>query len=953
MKFGHCAFGLPLESARTVGPEGGFVNAIEGARWDTLAYSGSVTCTKDNERYMPAAPALAVLPSGAAWCEFGGRPILSDHSEIRKRLRGSGPVILCHGPATARRLGLDFFPCLDVLELFAFVRPAQFCVPTIGGLASATGQRSSNDLVSQVQSLPVILRSLLAELAQPAYPDANFAGAIARRMAAESWLWGDSVLSALGNRTQSGDYNVWVHLSEWAEHTSKQSPTTKAVTPSETSARLAALVGVESEPRLEQATYASAVVTAFAPRDEVDATRVVIAEAGTGVGKTAGYIAPASVWVDKNEGVVWLSTYTKNLQSQIDRELDRLYPDPETKHKKVVIRKGRENYLCLLNYEDAVSSRFPGPSVDSGALGLIARWIKATRDGDMVGGDLPAWLSGLLRETRVPGLSDHRGECIYSSCSHYRKCFVERAARNARKAELVISNHALVMALGARGEDSSLLPTRYVFDEGHHLFDAADGTFTSCLSGRETFELRRWLRGIEEGRPRRNRGLKSRMEDLVLENKDMEAALDVILDEARVLPTSGWQRRVSDRRPKGVAEEFLCFVHTQVLAKARPNNGYDLETLPRPCVKELLLVASDFKAALSRLSDAIGVLERCANRFLNDTDRSLEPGQRSRLEAVSQSLRRRRLDLIQPWQSMLESLSFEEPEALIDRFVIERSRGRETDVGMYRNWIDPLIPFAEFVVQPADGALITSATLRDGTGDVEKDWSAAEKRVGTHHLLGSSAVRAVVPSPFDYRAATRVMVVNDVDRNDVNQIARAMLKLFTAAGGGALGLFTAIWRLREVAAWMVAPLEEAGLNLLAQHVDGLDVSTLVEIFRSERDSCLLGTDALRDGIDVPGASLRMVVFDRVPWPRSDILHRVRRRNFGGSSYDDMLVRMKLKQAYGRLIRRGDDFGVFVILDAATPSRLLGAFPEDVTVSRVGLEEAVAESRTFIGSKMLV
>ena len=89
---------------------------------------------------MPAAPALAVLPSGAAWCESGGRPILSDHSEIRKRLRGSGPVILCHGPTTARRLGLDFFPCLDVLELFAFVRPAQFCVPTISGLASATGQ---------------------------------------------------------------------------------------------------------------------------------------------------------------------------------------------------------------------------------------------------------------------------------------------------------------------------------------------------------------------------------------------------------------------------------------------------------------------------------------------------------------------------------------------------------------------------------------------------------------------------------------------------------------------------------------------------------------------------------------------------------------------------------------------------------------------------------------------
>ena len=169
--------------------------------------------------------------------------------------------------------------------------------------------------------------------------------------------------------------------------------------------------------------------------------------------------------------------------------------DQDTKHKKVVIRKGRENYLCLLNFEEVVRVRPLGPSADSGTLGLIARWVKATRDGDMVGGDLPAWRGGLLRETRVPDLSDHRGECIYSSCSHYRKCFVERGARNARQGELGISNHALVMALGARGEDLSSLPTRYVFDEGHHLFDAADSTFASCLSGREMFELRRWFRG--------------------------------------------------------------------------------------------------------------------------------------------------------------------------------------------------------------------------------------------------------------------------------------------------------------------------------------------------------------------------------------------------------------------------------------------------------------------------
>ena len=84
-----------------------------------------------------------------------------------------------------------------------------------------------------------------------------------------------------------------------------------------------------------------------------DRPHAVLAEAGTGVGKTLGYIAPASLWAEKNQGSVWISTFTRNLQTQIAGELDRLYPDPEQKRRRVVVRKGRENFLCLLNYEEA------------------------------------------------------------------------------------------------------------------------------------------------------------------------------------------------------------------------------------------------------------------------------------------------------------------------------------------------------------------------------------------------------------------------------------------------------------------------------------------------------------------------------------------------------------------------------------------------------------------------
>ena len=193
-------------------------------------------------------------------------------------------------------------------------------------------------------------------------------------------------------------------------------------------------------------------------------------------------------------------------------------------------------------------------------------------------------------------------------------------------------------------------------------------------------------------------------------------------------------------------------------------------------------------------------------------------------------------------------------------------------------------------------------------------------------------------------------MVTDVNRDDPAQVAAAYRELFVAAGGGALGLFTAIWRLRRVHARLARPLDEAGLPLLAQHVDALDTATLVEIFRAERDACLLGTDALRDGVDVPGDSLRLIVFDRVPWPRPDILHRARRNRFGGRAYDDMIVRLRLRQAFGRLVRRADDRGVFALLDAASPTRLLSAFPDGVEVERVGLAEAAAETRGFIAAQ---
>ena len=862
--------------------------------------------------------------------------------------KGTVPIV-CHRKVLAQRLGARPFRACDLLELFAFVRPAAPCLPTAGGLADAFDLPRPEGLAEEARTLASAAGLLLAELDADSDPDA---AAIASFMAEAGWPWGAAVLDRLGGAdsipADSAGLRVWTRLPEIAEPAVQPQPGNVPVEPGEARRRLADLLGPGAEDRPGQADFTSALTAAFVPRDREDAPAVAIAEAGTGVGKTLGYIAPASLWAERNAGPVWISTFTRNLQRQIDAELDRLHPDPNVKHRRVVIRKGRDNYLCLLNLEESLGRG--GDAGDGIALGLTARWAAATRDGDMVGGDFPAWLADLLGPRNTLGLAHRRGECVYSACAHYHKCFIERTARRARRADIVVANHALVMTLAAvGGVDDRFVPGRVVFDEGHHVFDAADDAFAARLGGLEGVELRRWLLGAEDARGRRARGLARRIEDAAMLDDVLGEAMAETLKAARMLPGAGWNGRLASDTPRGPAETFLAAVRRQVYARARDASiPYDLEAETRPPVPGLVEAADALEKTLGALIAPARTIAARLDALLDEEAEHLDAPTRNRFDAAARGLRIRIEGQLEIWRAMLRALDDATPEAFVDWFSVSRHQGRDIDVAMHRHWLDPLLPFTETVVTPAHGVVVTSATLRDGSGDVEADWRVAEIRTGARHL-SAPALRVEAPSPFDYARLARVFVVTDVRKDDVGQVAGAYRALMRASAGGALGLFTAISRLRAVYERIAGDMEEAGLPLLAQHVDNLDTASLVDIFRAESDSCMLGTDAVRDGVDVPGSSLRLIVFDRVPWPRPTILHRERRKAFPDIRYDDMLARLRLKQAFGRLVRKADDRGVFVLLDPMMPSRLLGAFPPEVQLRRVGLAEAVSATRSFFAS----
>jgi ATP-dependent DNA helicase DinG len=908
--------------------------------------------------YLPESWALVAGHGRAVLLSTDGEFLSVQPGSVAKSLGGAAPFVV-HGPATLKRLGNPAVPVLDLLELFAFICPAQSVAPTPAGLARFLEMDVPRTQEDAAAALAPMAEALLAKLSLGRDVPANRdAAGLAASMGQAGWGWARPVLAALGQPAAKADgmaLRLWKRLPRWEQEAPRPPPSAHPVIPAEARGRLATLLGEGAEQRPAQSDYASAATAAFLPRAAEGVPHLVIAEAGTGTGKTLGYLAPASLWAERNLGTVWVSTFTRHLQRQIETEAARLGPG-ETGRQRVVLRKGRENYLCLLNYEDMISgTRQIIP------LGLISRWAMASSDGDLFGGDLPGWFPELFGHALLAGIADRRGECIHAACPHYSTCVIEHVVRKARVADIVIANHALVMAQAVWGGlDDEYVPTRYVFDEGHHIFDAADSAFAIELSGAQLADLRRWLLGAEGSRSRA-KALANRLEDILAADEKLKPQLDAALMAARALPAPGWSGRLAgDFLPAGEtanpSELFLKALRLQARARALDAElagPMPVEVDLYPIEDEVLETGQKLSRALERLRAPLAALrEKFLDRLETEAD-ELDEAARQRLEGAARSLKRRAIDPLAAWRKILDSLPAPNTTpgtrpATIKFLRLERQQGEDTDIALLAHLLDPTEAFIQTIAAPAHGMLITSATLRDGV-DNETAWERAEARTGAVHLA-SPAIRAGFDSPFDYAANTRIFVVSDINIQDIGALSGAFRACFEASRGGGLGLFTAISRLRAVHTRIARPLEESGIPLYAQHVDAMDNATLVDIFRAEEHSCLLGTDAMRDGVDIPGNALRLVVFERTPWPRPDILHRARRTHLAAGApkeYDDTIVRLRLRQAFGRLIRRVDDRGVFVLLDRQAPARLFTAFPPAAPIIRLGLAATVAAIREFL------
>ncbi|HMA22143.1 MAG TPA: ATP-dependent DNA helicase, partial [Gemmatimonadaceae bacterium] len=270
-------------------------------------------------------------------------------------------------------------------------------------------------------------------------------------------------------------------------------------------------------------------------------TGVGLIEAGTGVGKSLGYLLPALRWAALHNERTVVSTNTINLQEQLVRKDLPFLADALSDEQPVrfALLKGWRNYLCLLRLEQA---KLIGPTLladRTSGIESIAEWAKETQDGSLSDLAYPPSADIWDEVSAEPDL------CTRSACPHYENCFLFRARRTAAAAQIVVVNHHLLMSdiavrrAAGNWDDAAVIPSwnRVVIDEGHHLEDAAAAHLGA--SGTRRGLQRLMSRLARTASQRRNSGglLAALEESLRMRREEMFSAASLDLLRERVLPS--------------------------------------------------------------------------------------------------------------------------------------------------------------------------------------------------------------------------------------------------------------------------------------------------------------------------------------------------------------------------------------------------------------------------------
>lgn len=726
---------------------------------------------------------------------------------------------------------------------------------------------------------------------------------------------------------------------------------------------ISALWGREHEVRPEQLRLAEAVERAMETKSHL------VAEAGTGVGKSFAYLVPAMLRCLKGEVVV-ITTHTIALQEQlINKDIPFLMkalgqktpeeleaemedaqgafheesdhehePQPEwdeqggpttpapTPTIRPVLVKGRGNYMSIrrLKLASQRQDRLFGDHAARRSLHAIEEWAYTTQDGTL------STLPQLERQGVWDKVQSDSGNCMGRKCPTYQSCFYQQARRNMESANLLVCNHALFFAdLALRSQEVSILPNyqHVIIDEAHNAEEVASEYFGIKLS---EYRVNFLLASLFH--PRSQKGALSQLALINEETQPLDRAVAMVL-QAQEVARLFFERAVDlvrNQQKEKAETDSKSFKGASESGRAsnvlRLRSAGAIPNTLSSIMRELALRLKSLKELCKNEADAfeINSYSQRASMVADDA------------EAL--------LSLSLPKYAYWIELSGGEDEYSL------RQTAQRVELACAPIEVAPIL--RERLFRKEFSVTMTSATLATRTARADETTESAETAF-SHYMatMGCEGAKAFqVGSPFDYKRQMEVFIPRSLSEipgvarpSHIQTLVYHILKHVEATRGGAFVLFTSFSTLNAVAGELAAPLSKMGFPMLAQGRDG-SRTRMLERFKENENSVLLGAASFWQGVDVRGQALRNVIITKLPFDPPDRpltqarLEAIEER--GGNPFmEDSLPRaiIKFKQGFGRLIRGALDTGRVVVLDprvytARYGRNFLAAFPPGVRIT---------------------
>lgn len=685
---------------------------------------------------------------------------------------------------------------------------------------------------------------------------------------------------------------------------------------------VATALGDRFESRPQQVEMAIAVAAAMQSKSHL------LAEAGTGVGKSFAYLVPAMIRAAQCGETVLVSTHTIALQEQlITKDIPLLtsilFPEVEGSSPiRPVLVKGRGNYLSIRRLRlasERQERQFQDPAARR-SLRVIEDWAYETEDGST------SSLPQLERGGVWGAVQSDSANCMGRKCPTYESCFYQRARAQLEGANLLVCNHALFFSdLALRSQEAGFLPVYHhvILDEAHAVEDVASEHFGLALAeGR----VNRLLTSLYS--PRGSKGYLPQLQLAIQDTNEVARALSLV-DEAQSAARAFFEgviefiKRSNANPSKGPIE----FARVYAGQSARIREAGAVSNVITPAFRELALRLKALREAVRNEQDKFEL-----NAFA------------VRVEGVAVEAEALVSQLVPGAAYWAECEGAEDD----DRFGGPR-------VKLACSPVDVAPILKEHLFKSEYSVTLASATL--STRMVRKGESVESSETAFSHTLarlGCEGAKTVqLGSPFDYARQVELYVdaVDDRSRivDGLSPLSQAILRHVEATDGGAFVLFTSFQSLNKCASELAGPLAERGNPLLAQGRDG-SRTLILQRFREDDRSVLFGAASFWQGVDVRGRNLRNVIITKLPFdPPDRPLNQARCEKIeqeGRSPFmEDSLPRaiIRFKQGFGRLIRSADDHGRVAVLDGRIVTAKYGRFflsalPEGVLPRVMGAED---------------